>query len=86
MIDFQNVSKLLGGKDILKNVSFRINKGERIGFVGPNGAGKSTVFSMICGDISADHGEILKPEKARIGGGIFRSERSRMSWIAFSRS
>lgn len=67
MIDFQNVSKLLGGKDILKNVSFRINKGERIGFVGPNGAGKSTVFSMICGDISADHGEILKPEKARIG-------------------
>ncbi len=67
MIDFQNVSKLLGGKDILLNASFRVNKGERIGFVGPNGSGKTTVFSMICGEMLPDRGDILTPQKARIG-------------------
>ena len=49
MIDFQNVTKLLGGKAILDNASFRINQGERVGVVGPNGTGKTTVFSMILG-------------------------------------
>lgn len=86
MIDFQNVSKLLGGKDILKDVTFRINKGERIGFVGPNGSGKTTVFSMICGDMSPDKGEILKPEKARIGIlrqqlGFFKAEDPLISYV-----
>ena len=34
MIDFQNVTKLLGGKAILDNASFRINQGERVGKIG----------------------------------------------------
>lgn len=67
MIDFQNVSKLLGGRDIFRNVSFRVNKGERIGVVGPNGSGKTTLFSLISGDLTPDKGEIVKPEKARLG-------------------
>ena len=67
MIDFQNVTKLLGGKSILDNASFRINQGERVGMVGPNGAGKTTVFSMILGELPPDKGEILIPERLRIG-------------------
>lgn len=67
MIDFNHVSKLLGGRDILNDVSFCINKGERIGIVGPNGAGKTTLFSLINGDSTPDKGEILKPEKIRLG-------------------
>lgn len=67
MIDFNDVSKLLGGRDILNHASMRVNKGEKIGVVGPNGSGKTTVFSLIAGDISPDHGEIVVPEKARIG-------------------
>ncbi len=67
MIDFQNVTKLLGGKAILDNASFRINQGERVGMVGPNGAGKTTVFSMILGELPPDKGEILIPERLRIG-------------------
>ena len=47
MIDFKNVNKLLGGRDILKDADFRINKGERIGFVGPNGAGKTTITNLL---------------------------------------
>lgn len=67
MLDFQNVSKLLGGKDILKDVSLRINKGERVGIVGPNGTGKTTLFRMIMGEMSPDSGEIIVPEKLRLG-------------------
>ena len=67
MLDFQNVSKLLGGKDILKDVSLRINKGERVGIVGPNGTGKTTLFRMITGEMSPDAGEIIVPEKLRLG-------------------
>lgn len=86
MIDFQNVSKLLGGRELLKNASFRVNKGERIGFVGPNGSGKTTVFSMICGDMSPDKGEIIKPEKARIGIlrqqlGFFKAEEPLIDYV-----
>jgi len=67
MIDFQNVTKLLGGKAILDNASFRINQGERVGVVGPNGTGKTTVFSMILGELPPDKGEIMIPERLRIG-------------------
>ena len=67
MLDFRNVSKLLGGRDIFRNVSFRINRGERAGIVGPNGAGKTTLFSLIAGDMSPDSGEVLMPEKIRLG-------------------
>ena len=67
MIDFQNVTKLLGGKPILDDASFRINQGERVGVVGPNGTGKTTVFSMILGELPPDKGEILIPERLRIG-------------------
>ena len=68
MIDFKNVNKLLGGRDILK------------------GAGKTTVFSMICGDMSPDKGEIIKPEKARIGIlrqqlGFFKEEQPLIEYV-----
>lgn len=67
MIDFIDVSKSYGKRDIFDHVSFRINKGERVGIVGPNGSGKSTMFQLICNEISADRGEITIPKKARIG-------------------
>ena len=67
MIDFKNVFKSYGARDIFNDASFRVEKGERAGVVGPNGSGKSTLFAMICGELSADKGEITVPQKARIG-------------------
>lgn len=67
MIDFQNVTKSFGGKDILKAVSFRINSGERVGIVGPNGSGKSTIFNIITGKESVDSGSIAIPRDHRLG-------------------
>ena len=67
MIDFKNVFKSYGARDIFNDASFRVEKGERAGVVGPNGSGKSTLFAMICDELSADRGEITVPQKVRIG-------------------
>ena len=67
MIDFHNICKSYGGRDILKNVNFRINDGERVGIVGPNGAGKSTIFAIITGELSPDAGSVAIPRDHRLG-------------------
>ena len=67
MLDFKNISVHYGLQDVLTNVSFRVNKGERVGVVGPNGSGKSTLFKIILGEMSTDHGELIIEEKPRIG-------------------
>ena len=67
MLDFQNVSVHYGLQDVLTDVSFRVNKFERVGIVGPNGSGKSTLFKIILGELSTDHGELIIEESPRIG-------------------
>ena len=67
MLDFQNISVHYGLQDVLSDVTFRVNKFERIGVVGPNGSGKSTLFKIILGELSPDHGELIVEERPRIG-------------------
>lgn len=59
MISFQDVSINFGTQDVLTNVSFKINKGERCGILGPNGAGKSTIFNLISGETTPERGSVL---------------------------
>ncbi|WP_032121253.1 ABC transporter ATP-binding protein [Clostridium amazonitimonense] len=47
MIEFKNIRKSFGGKDILKNVNFTIEKGELVILIGPSGCGKTTSLKMI---------------------------------------
>ena len=60
-IEFKNVSFTYPDttKEILKNVSFKINKGETIAIVGVNGAGKSTLVKLLLRFYDANEGEIL---------------------------
>jgi ABC-2 type transport system ATP-binding protein len=53
-----NLTKLIGDKTIVDNVSFEIERGEIFGFLGPNGAGKTTTIRMLVG--------LIKPTSGRV--------------------
>ncbi|MEJ1092764.1 ATP-binding cassette domain-containing protein [Microbacterium istanbulense] len=59
MITFENVSKTIGHRPIIVDVSFVVPDGRVTGFVGPNGAGKSTSMRVALGLTSAQQGQAL---------------------------
>ncbi len=63
MIELKNVTKKYGNCIAVNNVSFKIKKGEIVGFLGQNGAGKTTTLKMITGLIDPTDGEILIDDK-----------------------
>jgi ATP-binding cassette subfamily F protein 3 len=67
MIKIYELNKAYGDQVLFDNVSFNINRGERIGLVGRNGHGKSTLIQMILGHIEYDSGSIVVPRNYRIG-------------------
>ncbi len=58
VLDVKNISKNYGEKRVLENVSFTIDRGDRIALVGINGAGKSTLMRMLAGMEKPTSGEI----------------------------
>ncbi len=56
-IEVENISKVYGKQKALNHVSFKINKGEIVGFLGPNGAGKSTMMKILTTYIPATDGK-----------------------------
>lgn len=59
MIELKNVTKKYGNFKAVDNISFKIEKGEVVGFLGQNGAGKTTTMKMITGLIEPTDGEIF---------------------------
>tara|TARA_R110002126_G_scaffold12196_20_gene53217 strand:+ start:3152 stop:4087 length:936 start_codon:yes stop_codon:yes gene_type:complete len=58
IINVSNLSKSYGRNLVLNNISFTVNSGETVALIGQNGAGKTTLFSLLCGYIKADSGEM----------------------------
>ncbi|MGC6400198.1 ABC-F family ATP-binding cassette domain-containing protein [Sphingomonas sp. FW199] len=58
VIDAKGVTKSYGDRAIIRDFSFRITRGDRIGIVGRNGAGKSTLIKLLTGEVAPDAGEI----------------------------
>lgn len=58
MIEVTELSKKYGANTAVDNISFKIDKGEIVGFLGPNGAGKSTTMNMITGYLSPTSGTV----------------------------
>ena len=56
MIEVKGLVKTYGPKRAVNGVSFRVNRGDILGFLGPNGAGKSTTMKMITGFLRPDSG------------------------------
>ncbi len=75
------IAKNFGGLEVLRNITFNIKKGERIGVIGPNGAGKTTFYNLIAGDLSPTKGRIYfwdkeitrLPNYKRVKRGIVRT-------------
>lgn len=58
MIEIDHVSKYYGDFPAVTDISFKVNKGEILGFLGPNGAGKSTTMKMLTGFLPPSSGTI----------------------------
>ena len=58
MLEVRNLTKAFGGKPALRDVSFKLEKGEIYGLLGHNGAGKSTSLGIILGMVEPDVGEV----------------------------
>lgn len=56
-IEVKSLLKQYGEQKAVNNISFRVNKGEIVGFLGPNGAGKSTTMKILTGYLTATSGE-----------------------------
>ena len=67
MISVNNLSLYFGGQDVFSNISFMINKGDKIGLVGKNGAGKSTLLNLLSKNLSPNSGSISIPNRLVIG-------------------
>ena len=67
MLVIDNMSQSFADRVIYKDVSIRINKGDKIGLVGANGSGKSTLINILSGNILCDKGSITWEGKHKVG-------------------
>jgi ATP-binding cassette subfamily F protein uup len=57
-IEFDNVSKSYGDNVLVRDFTYAMTRGERIGIIGPNGSGKTTLLEMITGRLQPDKGKV----------------------------
>jgi ATP-binding cassette subfamily F protein 3 len=67
MLRLENISKIYPAGEVLKNVTWEVKPGDRIGLVGVNGAGKSTQLKIILGEVEPTTGNVIRPASLRIG-------------------
>jgi ATP-binding cassette subfamily F protein 3 len=67
MVSVNNLSLYFGGQSIFKEISFMVNKGDKIGLTGKNGAGKSTLLRILAQDQSPNSGNVSIPNGIIIG-------------------
>jgi len=61
-----DLGKDVAGEPLLRGVSFKLERGDRMTLSGRNGAGKTTLLRMLAGEASIDHGELALQKRARI--------------------
>lgn len=59
----ENLVKVYGRREVVRNVSLEVHQGEIVGLLGPNGAGKTTTFYMVVGFIKPNVGEVFLEEE-----------------------
>jgi len=66
VFEAEGVSKSYGGAPVVRNLSLRVQRGDRIGLVGPNGAGKTTLLRLLLGEITPDAGEVRRGANVQV--------------------
>ena len=69
VIEARGLTKVYGGRAVVRDFAMTVAAGDIYGFVGKNGAGKSTVMKMICGDALPTAGEVVLFESDRASAG-----------------
>lgn len=67
MLLVQNLGVHFAGSYLFDNVSFRINKGNRVGLAGKNGAGKSTLLKILAKQQDSDEGDVVHEGEVSVG-------------------
>ncbi|HWM91037.1 MAG TPA: ATP-binding cassette domain-containing protein [Thermoanaerobaculia bacterium] len=57
-LELEGISKSYGDNQVLRDVSLRVERGDRIAIIGPNGIGKSTLLKIAVGEVEADAGRV----------------------------
>ncbi|WP_024277334.1 ATP-binding cassette domain-containing protein [Xanthobacter sp. 126] len=58
VIEAKHIAKAFGAREVVKDFSTRILRGDRIGIIGPNGAGKTTLIKLLTGELAPDSGTV----------------------------
>jgi ATPase subunit of ABC transporter with duplicated ATPase domains len=74
VVEVRGISKAYGDLQVLDDVSFTIQRSERVAIIGPNGIGKSTLLKILVGELDADAGEVEWGHEA--SPGYFRQDQS----------
>ena len=77
LLRVDGVSAGYGGGPVIRDVSFEVGRGERVGVLGPNGGGKSTLFRVLLGELVTLTGTI---SGTRRFGYVPQTERSRLDY------
>ncbi len=67
LVSLKNISKSYGTDLVLKDISWQIEEGRKIGLLGSNGAGKTTLFQIITGELEPDKGKVIRSRNLKIG-------------------
>ena len=76
VIDAKHVTKRFGDRTIVKDLTLRVTRGDRIGLVGANGAGKTTLLRLLTGELAPDEGSVRLAKT--LDGVIIDQQRSLM--------
>ena len=66
VIEAHGLGKSFGDREVLEDVDFILQRGERVGIVGPNGAGKTTFLRLLLGEIQPDAGKVVTGVRTRV--------------------
>ncbi len=66
VFEAKGLSHSFGGSPVVKDLSLRVMRGDRIGLIGPNGAGKTTLLRLLLGEIAPQAGEVRRGANVQV--------------------